>query len=82
MSLHTEELGTLTGINRVNAIAREVRSLPYDQRHDAIQIYQEGLPEWEIARLTYDWSLHARDSQLPPDGDWDTWLIPRRTRLR
>ena len=25
--------------------------------------------------LKYAWSLHARDSQLPPPGDWDTWMI-------
>ena len=25
--------------------------------------------------LKYHWPLYARDSQLPPDGDWDTWLI-------
>ena len=25
--------------------------------------------------MKYAWSLHARDSQLPPEGDWDTWLI-------
>ena len=25
--------------------------------------------------LKYAWPLHARDSQLPPKGDWDTWLI-------
>ena len=29
----------------------------------------------EKARLTYNWPLHARDSQMPPPGDWDTWLI-------
>lgn len=23
----------------------------------------------------YDWSLHARPEQLPPDGDWNVWLI-------
>ena len=25
--------------------------------------------------LKYAWPLHARDSQLPPEGDWDTWMI-------
>ena len=50
-------------------------SLPYDQRRAAVRAYQRGLPTWEDARLKYNWSLHARPSQLPPDGDWDTWLI-------
>ena len=75
MTLDTEILRTLTGIERVNAIADEVMSLPYDQRRAAVRAYQRGLPSWEDARLKYNWSLHARPSQLPPDGDWDTWLI-------
>ena len=25
--------------------------------------------------LKYAWPLHARDSQLPPKEDWDTWMI-------
>ena len=40
-----------------------------------MRTYQRNLPEPEAARLTYNWRLHARDSQLPPPGDWDTWLI-------
>lgn len=27
------------------------------------------------SRLIYDWHLWARDDQLPPGGDWTTWLI-------
>ena len=49
MSLDTEDLSTLTGIDRVNAIAREVMSLPYDQRASAIHTFQTGLHEREIA---------------------------------
>ena len=75
MTIDTETLRTLTGIERVNAIAAEVMSLPYDQRRAAVRTYQRNLPEPEAARLKYNWSLHARPSQLPPDGDWDTWLI-------
>ena len=29
---------------------------------------------WSL-RLKYAWPLHARESQLPPKGDWDTWMI-------
>ena len=75
MSLDTQTLSTLTGIDRVNAIADQVRSLPYDQRLKVLRAYLRGLPEPEAARLTYNWPLYARDSQLPPPGDWDTWLI-------
>lgn len=27
------------------------------------------------AALIYDWYFWAREKQLPPEGDWDTWLI-------
>ena len=75
MSLDTQTLSTLTGIKRVNAIAAHIESLPQDMRRAAVRAYQCGLPEPEEARLKYNWSLHARDSQLPPPGDWNTWLI-------
>jgi phage terminase large subunit-like protein len=26
-------------------------------------------------RLRYDWHLYARPEQLPPEGDWTTWLV-------
>ena len=29
----------------------------------------------EAAILLYDWTIWARAKQLPPDGDWRTWLI-------
>ena len=29
----------------------------------------------ELLRLKYDWHMWARPSQLPPPGDWVTWLI-------
>ena len=75
MSLHTEILSTLTGIKRVNAIAAHIESLPQDMRRATVRAYQRGLPEPEEAWLKYHWPLHARPSQLPPDGDWDTWMI-------
>lgn len=28
-----------------------------------------------LSALEYDWSLWARPSQLPPQGDWRTWLV-------
>lgn len=35
-----------------------------------------ALSDAEIAALAYDWTeLHARDDQLPPAGDWGTWLV-------
>lgn len=29
----------------------------------------------EIEELMFDWPFWARDEQLPPDGDWTTWLL-------
>ena len=75
MSLDIETLGTLSGADRVNTIAKHLKSIPLAQRASVIETVQRGLKEREAARLTYNWSLHARDSQLPPEGDWDTWLI-------
>lgn len=34
-----------------------------------------GLSERDAALLLHDWSLWARDKQLPPPGDWRVWLI-------
>ena len=75
MSLDTEVLSTLTGIDRVNAITSHIVSLPQDLRGSTVRTYLRNLPGWEAAELTYNWNLHARPSQLPPDGDWDTWMI-------
>ena len=41
----------------------------------AVRAYQRLLDEPEATELRYAWPLHARDSQLPPKEDWDTWLI-------
>ena len=75
MAIDVGTLTTLTGIDRVNAIAAHVETLPQDQRGPTTRAYQRRLPKWESARLRYNWPLHARESQLPPKGDWNTWLI-------
>ena len=75
MSLDIETLGTLSSADRMNTIAKHIKSMPLTQRASVIETIQRGLKDREAARLTYNWSLHARDSQLPPSGDWDTWLI-------
>ena len=72
---HHDILADLTGIDRINAIAAHLESLPQVQRDPVTRAYQRSLPAWEAAELKYFWSLHSRDSQLPPDGDWDSWLI-------
>ena len=75
MSLDTEILRTLATRGRLSAIIEHVGSLPHTQRADAIETIQRGLSKPLSTRLNYIWPLRARESQLPPTGDWDTWLI-------
>lgn len=35
----------------------------------------DGLGAYAIASLYYDWSLWARPSQQPPEGQWRVWLL-------
>lgn len=35
----------------------------------------ESLPSEVATALRYDWQITARDDQLPPKGNWITWLI-------
>ena len=75
MAIDVDTLTTLTGIDRVDAIAAHVETLPQDLRGSTTRAYQRNLPEWEAARLKYNWLLHACDSRLPPPGHWGAWLI-------
>jgi phage terminase large subunit-like protein len=45
--------------------------LPPDARRDVLA----GLTGEELASLEYSWSFWGRKDQLPPDGDWRTWLM-------
>ena len=73
--MNVETLTTLTGIDRVNAIAARVETLPQDRRGPTTRAYQLNLPKWEAAELRYNWLLHACDSRLSPEGHWGAWLI-------
>ena len=66
---------TLTSDHLISEITDELSGLPYAQRVAAVRAYQRLLDEPEATKLNYAWPLHARDSQLPPPGDWDTWMI-------
>ena len=65
----------LTAENLLAEIIDELSALPHAQRVAAIDAYVQILEEHERTWLKYNWPLHARPSQLPPPGDWDTWLI-------
>jgi len=47
-----------------------VRVTPLKKRIEAIK----ALTPKEAEALIYDWTLWARDNQLPPPGDWRKWL--------
>ena len=82
-TMNVETLTTLTGIDRVNAIAARVETLPQDLRGSTTRAYQRNLPEWEAARLKYNWLLHACDSRLPPRRPLGSLAdTSKRTRLR
>lgn len=50
---------------------RHVRNLPTEVREHFIS----GLTPQELHFLQYEWSLFARDKQLPPTGNWVVWLL-------
>ena len=75
MSIDTATINTLTGAELASTVADRLRSFPESQRSDALQTILLDLHWRQAAELKYAWSLHARPSQLPPPGDWDTWLI-------
>ena len=75
MTIDTETLTDLNNVDRLNAIVDHLKSIPLSQRAGIMEIVKRGLNNREKARLKHAWPLHARDSQLPPPGDWDTWLI-------
>ena len=56
-------------------VADHLGHLPKSQRAACLETIMSDLHRREAMELQYAWSLHARDSQLPPPGDWDTWMI-------
>ena len=75
MSIDTGTFITPNGSDLVSRVANRLKSFPESQRADALRTIQCSLSEPEAAKLNYIWPLRARDSQLPPEGDWNTWLI-------
>lgn len=46
-----------------------------DLREDEREEYIARLDPSVVADLKYSWEFWARPNQLPPEGDWATWLI-------
>jgi phage terminase large subunit-like protein len=55
----------------VTSIVEALRRMTPGQRAAEIASLSEDVQ----AALYYDWTAWARDDQLPPPGDWRTWLI-------
>jgi phage terminase large subunit-like protein len=51
--------------------ASRLAALPLPRRALALDALSEG----EVSALSHDWKFWARDSQLPPAGDWRVWLL-------
>ena len=51
--------------------AHRLASLPADQQAAMLA----GMPPEDLAALAYAWEFWARPDQLPPPGDWRTWLF-------
>lgn len=55
---------------------RSFRSLLKGKSKAQISAALLALPDTQALALMYDWhGIWARDKQLPPEGDWRTWLI-------
>jgi phage terminase large subunit-like protein len=51
--------------------AQTLRDLPDNKVKDLL----EQLGPSKVEELQHTWSFWARDEQLEPDGDWNTWFI-------
>jgi phage terminase large subunit-like protein len=51
--------------------AAQLARLPHDQRRAAL----ETLSTADLASLEWCWEFWARPDQLPPPGNWRTWLL-------
>lgn len=53
------------------SLAQVLASLPKEDREGLLGT----LSAEALAELKYNWELWARPNQLPPEGEWTTWLI-------
>lgn len=57
--------------SRPSSLSVWIASQPDSKRREAL----EALTESQLAALATDWPLWAHPAQLPPEGDWRTWLF-------
>jgi len=51
--------------------AEKLRNLPKDQVKKALGSLSQG----QLEELKHSWSFWARDAQIEPEGNWNTWFI-------
>ena len=61
--------------NMWQSFAVEWRAFLASATPDQIDSFIASLAAGEASRLLHAWPLWARDSQLPPSGDWRVWLL-------
>ncbi len=54
-----------------SSVAESLASLPESEREQ----FLATLTEEQAEALLWDWAFWARPKQLPPEGDWTTWLM-------
>ena len=62
---------TMTTTTDNKSPAQLFADMPEEERNKLI----EGMTNEELAALRWDWSFWARPNQLPPEGDWNTWMV-------
>ena len=55
----------------MSALAALLAAMPVDTRLEALK----GLSRDDLSALEYAWPVWARPDQLPPPGNWRTWLM-------
>ena len=55
----------------MNDLTAILAALPDEERRAALK----SLPASDLNALEYCWEVWARADQLPPEGDWRTWLM-------
>lgn len=58
-------------MDKNQSLALSISSLSEEERLDLLS----SLSEAEAQSLLYDWRFWARPNQLPPEGNWRTWLL-------
>src|SRR5215207_7993333 len=60
-----------SALQETSFLVESMLSLTAQERARAVQ----NLTEDQLKLILYDWRTWARPKQLPPEGDWGTWII-------